>query len=331
MRSVEFLQEKIVESSRPKRMINPAESPEQLQDKLRHRVQSVRKRKDDQLVNFYFVQENLERVTHHRLGIQTIPIDRIVGSLDRYEDFSKGFGLNNEEAVNDRFKSVKYALESGKILPPIRVYQVSDKYFVIDGHHRVAVAKNVLEAKDVDAEVIQINFDLTLSSDKKYRHLTEQTYDFLLHLEEYIFQEKTFLRNKILRHPLKVTELTSYAKLYEEIVDYQKKVKLDDRRKKLLIEASYEWYETRFLPAIDIILNENILDRFPHRTYTDLYVWIQIHKYYLSLKSGRDIGFAQTQIDFVKKFGKPKFLDVVPELFEDIMGVLKKTIEVIEP
>jgi len=284
--------------------------------------QPERKGDRDHLVNFYTIQENLERVHQRNLGLQTIPIDKIVGSLDRYEDFSRSFGLN-EEWSSEKFKSVKRVMEAGKILPPIRVYQVVNQYFVIDGHHRVAVAKNVLGAKDIDAEVILIKFDLTLSPKKMYRHLSERTIDFLIQLEEHFFQKKTGLRNNILRYPLKVTELTSYAKIYEEIQDSQRKSKSEDRRKKSIMEASYDWYETRFLPAVEIIHKEYILEHFSTRTYTDLYVWLQLHKYYLSLKAGRDVGFEQTKEDFIKKFGKPKFLDLIPEKVQDIMEFLK--------
>jgi hypothetical protein len=148
-------------------------------------------------------------------------VNKIVGSLGRYQDFNEGF-LPHRENISTRYESVKQSMLAGKILPPIKVYQVLDNYFVIDGHHRVTVAKNVLHATDIDAEVVQIQFDLDLSTDKKYTYNTDRAKRFLIRLEEEVFQNKTFLRNTILVHPLKVTDLTSYAKLFEEMQDFRR-------------------------------------------------------------------------------------------------------------
>jgi hypothetical protein len=123
-----------------------------------------------------------------------------------------------------------------------------------------------------------------------------------------------------------VTDLTSFGKLYEEIQDFRRNFNNGELAKKAIIHASYLWYETRFLPAVKIILDEGILDKFPSRTYTDLYIWIQQHKYYLSKKAGCDVGFDYTKDDFVKKYRHSKFLDLLPPAVQDIVRGFKQEI-----
>ncbi|MBN1622262.1 MAG: DUF4032 domain-containing protein [Endomicrobiales bacterium] len=278
----------------------------------------------DILVDFHSIEKNLDSIHQINRGIQEIPIDKIVGSLGRYQDFTEGFLPHHPKSA--KYESVKRAMLAGKILPPIKLYKIMDSYFVIDGHHRITVAKNELKAVDIDAEVIEIVFNFELSPDRKYSYDTEQAKDFLILLEEDAFQKKTYLKNDILIYPLKVTELTSYAKLYEEIEDFRRNCENRELARKNIIFSSYLWYEKRFFPAAKIIMEEEVLKMFPKRTYTDVYVWIQQHKYYLSQRAGYDVGFDFTMDDFVQKFRKIKFFELLPQLTQDIIRMIKKEI-----
>jgi hypothetical protein len=276
----------------------------------------------DRLIDFSSIEKNLRHVHQLNKGVLPIPIDRIVGSLGRYHDFTDEF-LPNTARVSAKYESVRQAMLDGRILPPIKVYRILDNYFVIDGHHRVTVAKKEMNAAEIDAEVVEIHFDLDLSSKRKYSYDTEQARRFLITLEEDAFQKATYLRNAILVYPLTVTDLTSYGKLYEEILDFRRNYDGGALAKKSLIYSSYRWYETRFLPAARIIIEEDILTGFPSRTCSDLYLWIQQHKYYLSQNAGHDVGFDYTKDDFLQKFRRSKFLDLMPPLVRDIVREIK--------
>ncbi len=215
-------------------------------------------------------------------------------------------------------------MKKGVILEPINVYQILDSYFIIDGHHRVSVAKNEFKAKYIDAQVTEIKFNYKLSKDKKYTFNSESTKKFLIKLEEDTFQHETFLNNKILIHPLKVTELKSFALLQQEILDFKINYNNGELAKKAIIFSSYKWYAERFLPSIQLIKKEDILSKFENRTFTDLYVWIQRHKYFLSQKAGHDVGFNFTAHDFAGKYKDKKFLDIIPSMVTDILKFLVK-------
>ncbi|MBI4678676.1 MAG: hypothetical protein HY748_13945 [Elusimicrobia bacterium] len=277
----------------------------------------------DTLLDFASIEKNLDSVVRVSRGVRPIPVDKIVGSLGRYQEFTENF-LPQAGLVREKYESVKAAMLSGKILPPIKVYQLMDNFFVVDGHNRVTVAKAELKAVDIDAEVLEVEFGLNLSPEKKYACDTEAARRFLIKLEERVFERETRLGNAILVHPLKVTELTSYGKLFEEIAHFRRGYGHGELAKKNLVFAGLLWYESRFLPAARIILEQGVLEGFPDRTYTDLYIWIQQHKYYLSQKAGFDVGFDFTREDFVRKFRKAKFYDLLPGLVQGIVGFIKQ-------
>ncbi|MBI1884398.1 MAG: ParB N-terminal domain-containing protein [Chlamydiae bacterium] len=276
-----------------------------------------------QLIDFGTIESNLDRVSEFHRGIMPIPIRKIVGSLGRYRDFNKEF-LPRKKRMDAKYLSVLMAIRSGLELPPVQVYQVNDKYFVIDGHHRVSVAKFEEKKEFIDADVIEIRFDFKLDPLRKYKVSTEGAQQFLITLEEEAFQKKTLLRNRILVYPLKVSELTSFGKLFEEISDFKKTYEHGALISKDMIYASYGWYDKRFLPAVRTILEEKILEHFPKRTYTDLYVWMNLHKYYLSQKAGYDVGFDFTKKDFLKKYSPPGFLEILPSRVKELLGVLRR-------
>ena len=278
------------------------------------------------LIEFDEIEKNLEHTHQKYRGVEAIPIEKIVGSLGRYNDFNDEF-LPQTAGISPKYESVKHALLSGKMLPPIKVYQIFDSYFVIDGHHRVTVAKVEMNAEAIDAEVIELHFDIALSPEKKYTYDNDRAKRFLIRLEEDTFRKKVFLNSNLLVYPMKVTDLTSYGKLYEEIVDFRKNYNHGELAKKAIVYASLMWYEARFLPAVKIIIEENILDRFHERTYTDLYLWIQQHKYYLSQKAGHDVGFDYTKDDFIAKHKKSRFFEIVPSVLKDIVRGIKQELK----
>ena len=178
-------------------------------------------KEDKELIDYTRLIKNLDTKSISYIGIKPIPIKNIIGSVDRYTDFNSKF-LTAKDAKSAKYLSVLNATKNGKEMPPIKVYQVVDNYFVIDGHHRVTVAKNIFKTEFIDAEITKVEFELKLESGKEYTYNSETAKKFLILLEEKSFEEKTHLKNNILKYPIKVTNLTSFAKLYEEILSFKK-------------------------------------------------------------------------------------------------------------
>jgi len=84
------------------------------------------------------------------LGIQTIPVSAITGSVGRSRDFDRQFRPLKKN-LRDRWAGVYQSLKDGN-WPPISVYKIGNSYYVADGHDRVSVA-NFNGMKYIQAEV----------------------------------------------------------------------------------------------------------------------------------------------------------------------------------
>ncbi|WP_332664743.1 chromosome partitioning protein ParB [Aeromicrobium sp.] len=95
-----------------------------------------------QTMSFDEVVEALGRRAEHYAGTKVIPLDAIVGSVDKVRDFDRRFRPTSARS-RQRWERLARASRTGEVIPPIEVYQVGDYYFVSDGHHRVSVARSL--------------------------------------------------------------------------------------------------------------------------------------------------------------------------------------------
>ena len=73
-------------------------------------------------------------------GMRTVPVAQIGGSVGRCSEFDRDF-MPARASVGERWKRVDRAFWRGEELPPVSLYKVGGFYFVLDGHHRVSVAR----------------------------------------------------------------------------------------------------------------------------------------------------------------------------------------------
>jgi hypothetical protein len=88
------------------------------------------------------------------LGLQTIPLDTVAGTVDSRRDFDRKFRPTSNR-VRPRWERLDLAQRRGVFLPPIDVYRVGDLHFVMDGHHRVSVAVATGQ-KTIEAHVTEV-------------------------------------------------------------------------------------------------------------------------------------------------------------------------------
>jgi hypothetical protein len=134
----------------------------------------------------------------HYLGVRPIPVDRIIGSLDRSAEFDRRFRPRHL-SLRTRLRPLARAFPDGAF-PPITVHEVGGLYFVVDGHHRVALAHQLgMEYVDADVTAIEISRRLTRDADISR----------LIHTEQHrIFKERSKL---LVRHPWARIELSRPA------------------------------------------------------------------------------------------------------------------------
>jgi hypothetical protein len=73
-------------------------------------------------------------------GLRMASVAQIGGSMGRCSEFDGDF-MPTRASVEERWKCIDRAFYRGEVLPPVSLYKVGSFYFVLDGHHRLSVAR----------------------------------------------------------------------------------------------------------------------------------------------------------------------------------------------
>ena len=249
----------------------------------------------DALVPFEDLKKRLGFYNQHYRGIQAVPLDKIIGSLGRSKDFDRAF-LPTQTHSRGKWISVGSAFLSGVTLPPIQLYKVGDAYFVVDGHHRVSVARRQGLAF-LDAEVTEVKSRVPVT-----RQLSVEDLDNLGAYRDFL--EETKLDRLRPDQNVRLTMPGDYQKLLDHIRVHKYFVETAESREMALGEAVTDWYDNVYMPLVRAIRSNKLLTEFPGRTEGDLYLWIIEHAYYLSERMGWQVPLWEAAKDFAERFGK---------------------------
>src|SRR5881409_695267 len=210
-------------------------------------------------------------------GVHEIPVDEIVGSVapnPKTSDFDPMF-LPVNRRMRDRWTRIYQAMVEGDELPPIDVYKVDDRYYVIDGHHRVSVARS-LRRPAINARVINVKTRAPLGPDTDPAAL--------LGAAEYAhFLEATQLHRTRPEARLNCSRLGRYDEIMQHIAGHRYFLSLEQQRDVPLQEAAASWYDHVYSPIAKAIRKHNALEQLPGWTEADLYVeitrrWLALSK-----------------------------------------------------
>ena len=237
--------------------------------------------KSTQLLSYEEVAEKLKLRIRTERGIQHIPVDAIIGSVGRYTDFTRTF-LPRRNDDRQRWAGVRAVfLEDGAGLPPIEVYKVGEVYFVIDGNHRVSVARQE-GLTTIEARVIELQTDIKLTPDV-------QPDDLIIKAEYADFLHQTRITELRPNVDLTVTVPGQYEKMLAQIY-LQKFILVEDRKLNASLQDAVEdWYDNLYIPLAETIRDRGLLRWFPDRTITDLYIWIAENRSALEKELGWEI------------------------------------------
>ncbi len=232
------------------------------------------------LLSFDEVKQKLKLRASVERGLRDVPLDAIVGSVGRYNDFTRDF-LPKEAVAADRWARVKTVANGMEGLPPIEVYQVGEVYFVKDGNHRVSVARQ-MGASHIQAYVTEVQSRVPLTPEI-------QPDDLILKAEYADFLD--FTQFNLLRPDadLSVSVPGRYQDLLEHIEVHRYFMGLDYQREIPYQEAAAHWYDEVYLPVVQAIRSLGILRDFPDRTEADLYLWIADHRAQMEEELGWEI------------------------------------------
>ncbi len=226
----------------------------------------------NELLSYDDVREKLRIGGPVYRGLRTVRVDQIVGSVNRYRDFDRAF-LPTQNYTADRWLKINRAFYQDVSLPPVLLYKVGDVYFVVDGNHRVSVARERGQ-EYLEADVRECSIRVPLTPDV-------QPDDLELLGERVMFLERTRLDKLRPDAQLELTILGGYERLLEHIAVHKYYLGLDWRRDIGDEEAVAHWYDTVYLLLIEAIHKTNVIEKFPRRTEGDLYLWVIDHQHYL--------------------------------------------------
>lgn len=245
------------------------------------------------LLPFEKVRQKLHLASRSYRGLHEVPLVKIVGSVDRYRDFTRSF-LPRRSRLRQRWSRIDW-LATAKGTPPIELYKVGDCYFVLDGNHRVSVARRA-KSHSIEAHVWEYQTRIPLEPDI--------TIDDLLIKEEYLeFLEHTRLDKSRPDQRIEFTIPGGYRELTYQITLYQDVLGRIDERPFSYEEAATYWYDMIYTAVVQIIQQQDVLRDFPGRTEADLFVWVIHHQHELSEAYGYPVPMTEASDHVVGEHG----------------------------
>jgi hypothetical protein len=245
-----------------------------------NRVWSVISGQPIDLLSYNDVKEKLLVGGPIYRGLETVRIDQIAGSLNRYHQFDRAFFPTKDETAA-RWQNISRAFYEDISLPPVVLYKVGQVYFVVDGHHRVSVARQKGQ-EFIEAEVRECATKVDITKNIKPEDLE-------ILGTKVQFLERTRLDQIRPDSDLTLTIPDGFSRMLEHIAVHRYFMGLDWERDISEREAIEHWYDTVYLPIVQIIRDSKIMKEFPGKTETDLYLWVLDHQHYLAENMGKPL------------------------------------------
>lgn len=292
------------------------------QQKARHEFDAARRkaliagifdallRQPNDMLSLEEVRARLKVRGQRYLGLQSVPVALIIGSEGRYLDFDRNF-LPRSASLKARWASIDAMSLQLAPLPPVELYKIDDVYFVRDGNHRVSVARQRGQ-QEIDANVTELLVDVPLEADDSVHDLLlkEEYSDFLEWTELHLLRPSQFIE---------FSEPGGYLDLIRHINAHRYFMGLDLKREVTRTEAVAHWYDTVYLPVVQAIRRNHVLDYFPDRSEADLYRWIAEHRWTIIERTGSDPGPERAVSDYLEQYLRTHPLEALHELMHHFL------------
>jgi hypothetical protein len=221
------------------------------------------------MLPFEEVVAALGRRSESDLGMRTIPLDSIVGTVARRRgEFDRKFRPTSG-TVRGRWEGIATARRRGQAMPPIDVYRIGEMHFVADGHHRVSVARAMGDTH-IEAYVKQVRTELPAGTGLRLRDLP-------LKRHERIFHERVPLSTAH-RARIKLSDEWRYAQLATLIEAWG--LRASHAREQLLSrrEIAEAWFLEEYEPVVEVLSEAQVGGA---GTETERYLRIAMLRYLL--------------------------------------------------
>jgi hypothetical protein len=224
----------------------------------------VRGSKPTSLLSFDELRTRLRLFQQSYAGLQTIEVAKIVGTVNRSADFDRDF-LPRSPQIRERWERLERAFPTLGF-PPISVYQVNEVFFVIDGNHRVALAKQK-GAEFIDAEVTEIHTDIAVDE-----HID---FEQILYLEQARrFMQRSGLARSRPMARIDFTRPQGFVELLDIVKAHGYDLMMERGKVLQPHEVAADWYDRVYLPAVESIRWEKLFELEAGSTEGDLFLWV---------------------------------------------------------
>jgi hypothetical protein len=221
----------------------------------------------DVMLSFDEVVDALGRVGERDLGVVTIAIETVVGTVDRRKEFDRSFRPTSSKA-RARFERIAEASRRGVALPPIDVYRVGELHFVRDGHHRVAVAR-AQGLEKIDAHVVEVITRVAAD-----REITLA--DLPLKSHERLFHERVPLPPDA-RARIVLTDPMAYGTLAEGVEAWGFRLTQTEERYLDRAQTALRWFHEEYVPVVAVLRDADLIGK--RETETDAYLRLSGERY----------------------------------------------------
>jgi hypothetical protein len=228
----------------------------------------VRRRRPQPLLPLDEVSRRLQVFEQSYVGIRPIPVSRIVGTVGRTADFDRDF-LPRRPGTEERWRRVERAFGESDF-PPIVVYELDGRYFVVDGHHRVAIARQ-RGIEYLDAEITRLRTRWRLPEDADIGRI-------IMAEQERRFMEESGLDRARPDAVVRFSRPQGYIELLEHIKIHGYHLMMERRAVLPPEEIAGDWYDRVYLPMVEAIRREALLQLWPRATEADLFLWVSAHR-----------------------------------------------------
>jgi hypothetical protein len=209
-----------------------------------------------------------------RLGLRTIDLDSIVGTVDRTREFDRKFRPTSRR-LRQRWERIAKAMRRGEPMPPIEVYRIGDMHFVRDGHHRVSVARR-LGLDKIDAYVTEIVTEVGADPNVRIR-------DLALKSHERLFFERVPLPGE-LRDRIRLSKGSWWAGLAEGVEAWGFRAMQARGEFMTREETALAWFREEFEPLVAMVreagLGADLTDAELYATLVSLrYLLLRTHSW----------------------------------------------------
>jgi hypothetical protein len=202
------------------------------------------------------------------IGLETVPLDAILGTVGRAKGFDRQFRPTTAR-VRARWERIANAVRRGEPMPPISLFKIGEVYFVRDGHHRVSVAR-ALGRTEIDAYVVEVRTRVGADRTLRMDDLPKKSH-------ERVFYERVPLPSRA-RGRIAVTDAWDYGVLAEAVEAWSFRL-MQDRAEFLdRPTAARLWFDEEYVPVVEMLREADMIGE---GTDADAYMRVSNERYRL--------------------------------------------------